>query len=88
MRLPDAGPVRRDAYVEVARQCSHSRPEEKAYNLELRDWFTHGTNTGDRARYNKLQPHIRQSTAYLIQSEGVRFAARLPPKPMGQPGIQ
>ena len=80
MRLPEKSAPRREAYAEVARLCSHDRPERKAYHMELRDWYTRGTSTGDRARYNKLQSHVRQSTAYLFQSESVRFAATLPPQ--------
>lgn len=79
MRLPEKADRRREASVELARQCSGDRQERKAYHMELRGWMTRGTDTGDQARYNKIRSHVRQSAAYLYQSESVRFGPVLPP---------
>lgn len=80
MRLPQQPNTRREAYVELSRQCSTDRPERKGYHADLRTFFTTGTATGARARYNKLKAHVQQSAAYLYQSESVRFAGRLGPE--------
>jgi hypothetical protein len=80
VRLPEKAGVRREAYVELSRQCSTDRSERKSYHADLRTWYTTGTATGARARYNKGKAHIQQSSAYLYQSESVRFAAVLPPQ--------
>jgi hypothetical protein len=80
VRLPVQADTRREAHLELARQCSADRPDRKPYHAELREWYTRGTNTGQRARYNKLQSHVRQSAAYLFQSESVRVEGKLPPR--------
>lgn len=78
MRLPRDPGRRHDAIVEIARQCSVSRDTRKAYNRELRDWYTRGTVTQDRARYNKIQAHVKQASSYSFQSESVRYGLVLP----------
>lgn len=79
MNLPAVSSQRRDAIIEVARMCSPSRSQRKAYHRDLREMYVRGTAMSDRAKYNKLRAHVRQSTAYLFQSESVRFGMALPP---------
>ena len=78
MNLPSSPSLRREAVVELARQCSVSRSRRQTYHRELRDWYVRGSATQDRVRYNKLKAHVKQSTAYLFQSESVRFGLALP----------
>ena len=80
MRLPQDPRRRREAVIEVVRQCASDREERRAYHQELRAWYLRGTPTQSRARYNKLRAHVRQSSAYLYQSESVRFGLVLPPE--------
>lgn len=80
MRLPDDPIKRRDAYIDLGRQCATDRSERKAYHAELRQWYTRGTSTEDRVRYNKIKSHIKRSASYLFQSESVRFGAVLGPE--------
>ena len=80
MRLPQDPRSRREAVIEVVRQCAADREERRAYHQELRAWYLRGTPTHSRARYNKLGSHVEQSAAYAYQSESVRFGLVLPPK--------
>jgi len=78
MRLPEERQRRHEFVIELGRQCSVSRSQRKAYHRELRSWYTRGTITEDRARYNKIKAHIRRSTSYLFQSASVRFGPVVP----------
>ena len=80
MNLPIKADQRRDAMIEVGRQCAADRDERKSYHQSLRQWYARGTESEMRARYNKIKSHVRQSAAYLFQSESVRFGVSLPPK--------
>ena len=80
MRLPEKPLARRDAYIEIGRQCAVDRPERKAYHQELRAWYVRGTASEDRVRYNKIKSHVKRSASYLFQSESVRFGAVLDPE--------
>lgn len=71
--------ARRLDMVDIARICGADRPARKAYNAELRSWYTRGTAYEDRVRFNKIKAHVKQKAAYLFQSESVRFGAVLPP---------
>ena len=73
MILPEKHDRRRELAVEVGRQCLASRDTRAAYNMECRQWYVAGAQTGERAIYNKLKTHVRQSAAYLYQSESARF---------------
>ncbi len=78
MILPERPALRREAALEIGRQCSVSRPTRQSYHRELRQWYVTGAGTGERAIYNKLKTHVRQSAAYLFQSESVRFGLVAP----------
>lgn len=64
--------------MEIGRQCSISRPTRQSYHRELRSWYVNGAADGQKAIYNKLKTHVRQSSAYLFQSESVRFGMVTP----------
>ena len=78
MILPERPALRREAALEIGRQCSVSRPTRQSYHRELRQWYVTGAGTGERAIYNKLKTHVRQSAAYLFQAESVRFGLVAP----------
>lgn len=80
MNLPVKADQRRDALIEVGRQCSADRDERKTYHAALRSWYARGTESEARARYMKIKADVRQSAAYLFQSEAVRFGVSLPPR--------
>lgn len=80
MRLPEDPRARRDAFIELGRECAVDRPERKAYHQELRSWYTRGTASEDRVRFNKIKSHVKKSAAYLFQSQSVRFGAVLDPE--------
>jgi hypothetical protein len=76
--LPNDPKIRRDFAIELGRQCSVSRPTRSAYHRELRQWYVTGAASGERAIYNKLKTHVRQSAAYLYQAESTRFGLVAP----------
>ena len=78
MILPENPAKRRQAAIEIGRQCSVSRPMRASYHRELRDWYVNGAANGTKAIYNKIKTHVRQSSAYLFQSESVRFGLVAP----------
>src|SRR5258708_5983419 len=78
MILPERPALRREAAIELGRQCSVSRATRQSYHRELRQWYVTGAASGDRAIYNKLKTHVRQSSAYLFQAESVRFGLVAP----------
>ncbi len=80
MNLPLKSDLRREALIEIGRRCAADRDERKSYHQSLRQWYARGTESEMRARYNKIKAHVRQSAAYLFQSESVRFGVSLPPK--------
>jgi hypothetical protein len=69
--------MRHEFIVELGRQCSVDRPIRKTYNAELRQWYTKGSSTGERVRYNKIRADMKQAAAYRFQSESVRFGLAL-----------
>ena len=78
MILPERPALRREAAIEIGRQCSVSRAVRQSYHRELRAWYVNGAANGSKAIYNKLKTHVRQSAAYLFQSEAVRFGLVAP----------
>ena len=80
MRLPGDPKRRHDLIVEIGRQCSVSRSSRQTYHRQLRDYYVRGSATQNRARFNKIKAHVRQSSAYLFQSESVRFGLVAPAK--------
>lgn len=77
MKLPTKPDDRHQAVIEIARQCAADRSTRKAYHRELRDWFTRGTVTGDRALYNRIRAGLKQAGAYRYSSESTRFSCVL-----------
>lgn len=74
MRLPAEPSARRQFVVDVARQCTTDRTSRRAYHRELREWYTRGTVTGDRAIFNQIKSVIQQAGAYRYASESTRFS--------------
>jgi hypothetical protein len=64
---------------EEVRKCEASRQQRRAIYTTLRMWRDKGTNTGPRAKVNKLAAHLDTVSSYLFAPDLVRFGVHLPP---------
>ncbi len=80
MRLPDGTVTRHGLYRNTIRVCDISRDDRRTENARYRTWYLLGTETGRRARYNKLKEHVAFSSSYVYAPETVRFGIATPPK--------
>lgn len=79
MILPSDRSERDKLYRNVIRQCDVSRPDRASRNKANRLRYLTGSDTGVRARYDKLFEHVQFSSAFLYAPAGVRFGITLPP---------
>ena len=79
MILPGTQSERARVYRNVARECEISMETRRGRYRANRMWYLTGSDTGQRARYNKLLEHVSFSSAYLYAPESVRFGVVLPP---------
>ena len=80
MLLPDDPKRRAALYRNLIRQCESSRENRRAQYQRLRLWYLTGAETGQRARYNKLDDFVNQASSYIYSAESLRFGVVLPPK--------
>src|SRR6266511_3061579 len=64
---------------ELIRRAAISRQIRLDRALVMRQWYEMGTETGQRARYNKLYSHLNRVASFLFAPGTVRFGVHLPP---------
>ncbi len=79
MILPSTQAERAKVYRNRARECAVSMDTRRPRYRSNRMWYLTGSDTGQRARYNKLLEHVSFSSAYLYAPDSVRFGVVLPP---------
>lgn len=79
MILPSTVRERGALYRNLERECGVSVDTRRQRNRTNRMWYLTGTDTGQRARYNKLLEHVQFSSSYLYAPDSVRFGVVLPP---------
>ena len=77
MIIPADNGEREAFYDELIGKCFLSRPERSAQHARLRNFYLFGTHSGQRALFNKIQPHIDLLTSFLFSSETTRFSMSL-----------
>lgn len=65
--------------AELIRRAEVSRDLRRTRALTLRQWYDMGSESGSRARYNKLFSHLNRVAAFLFAPGTVRFGVHLPP---------
>ena len=59
--------------AELIRRAEVSRELRRTRALTLRQWYQMGSESGSRARYNKLFSHLNRVAAFLFPPGTVRF---------------
>src|SRR5438093_232892 len=62
---------------ELVRRCEVSRQQRRVICELLRQAYERGTDSGPRARYNKLQSHLDRVGSYLFAPGTIRFGVHL-----------
>jgi hypothetical protein len=64
---------------EEVRKCEVSRQQRRTVAEVMRLWKERGSQSGERARYNKIESHLDRVASYLYAPDTVRFGVHLPP---------
>lgn len=80
MLLPFDPKKRAALYRNKIRECEASREDRRAHGQRLRLWYLTGSDTGSRARYNRLKEHVENSSSDIYSAESLRFGVVLPPQ--------
>lgn len=73
MLIPGGERERLGFYLNVVREASRSQADRRFRFRRNRTLYLNGTDTGEKARFNKLGENIRSSSAYLYNPESARF---------------
>lgn len=80
MILPGTWDERCRTYRNVYRECIASAETRRARNAQRKTWALSGTESGERARENKLMEFILYASSYLFSADSIKFGVVLPPK--------